>query len=262
MNYTPEQSAFCIAARAAPVVTTLRQLLDLLAPQTAAGEGILTRLAALSAVLEMVGLQATTSLEDGDLDSPRLIAAARPTATTEAQLLAEINDDENENLELKSSFSCCVRTLRNTPGLEPRHYVKPIVEDSALSAIAGLMNAAGGVLYLGVEDNRNVIGLEATDYFALGLADSDKWLLRVRSKINSFFHEGVMVNEHVSFSFAQVHGVTIARAVVQPRIKVALLRAPDGGDYYRLLHRQGNQTAEIKTPGMQEFYERRFLSRR
>ncbi|HEU0154415.1 MAG TPA: ATP-binding protein [Arenimonas sp.] len=175
--------------------------------------------------------------------------------------MAEINDDENENLELKSSFSCCIRTWRARPELEARQYRKPAVEDSLLCAMAGMMNASGGLVFVGVEDDHNPLGL-GPDFHALGVSDVDRWLLKVRDKITTSFHEGVMVNDHISFSFHEIDGEIIARAVIRPRRRLALLAGQDGSGYHRIMQRQGNRTVEIKPLAIEEFFEERLSNRR
>jgi type I restriction enzyme, R subunit len=75
-----------------------------------------------------------------------------------------IASGESQNLEFKSSLRWDVK----------QNAVNKDLEKIVLKTIAGFMNSTGGQLIIGVEDNKNVLGL-ANDYMALGNADRDKF---------------------------------------------------------------------------------------
>jgi predicted HTH transcriptional regulator len=87
------------------------------------------------------------------------LAAYRELAPTSEQqeIEALIQAGENAKVEFKSSLRWDVKENR----------VNKTLEQVVVKTIAGFLNAAGGTLLIGVEDNQNVIGL-APDYKTLG----------------------------------------------------------------------------------------------
>jgi hypothetical protein len=260
VEFNEDQWKFCLRVRQGPLEVELRSLVDLLVP-IEPGLGILQRLAQLDRALELLGFQVLPAVSDGDLDAARLVSV-KAVESTVGNVLREIARDEDRHTELKSSFSCCLDTYRKKPDLAPGHFKKLAVEDSCLSAMAGMMNAGGGVILIGVEDDKSVVGL-APDLLAMGVKNTDKWLLYVRSKIERWFMDGRSINPLIDFSFVDLDGKTIARAAVQPRPKLAFLFDQERDKFPpRIMVRENNRTTEVKPEGLEEFFDRRAHTRR
>lgn len=261
MKFSESLQEFCAMARQEPVQISLRSLLDLAVPQEGADTRLLGRLKDLQMMIDLFALEVNPALDDGDLDDERLVSNKQPSGLRAEQVLAEISRDEDNTLEKKSTYTCCLRTLRKNENLSPNQYRKPSVEHSFLTAIAGLLNASGGVVLVGVEDNNKICGL-SPDFYAMSLSDgnTDQWLLAIRSKIDSSFFEGRMINEHIQFDFFKLDEKFVARAVVRPRRKIALLKSSEN-NIYQIIQRQGNRSVQIEITYAEEFFENRYRAR-
>ena len=255
MEFDDNQLAFCTAVRAKPRESSLNELLDTFVPYRIGEEsGLLYRVSKLEKVMNLLNLEVSPGFA-GDLSQPCLVSAA-VTGTSEEQVRAEIYRGETSGVEFKSTFSCCLKTFRARSDLEPHQYKRLDVEDSCLSVIAGMMNTNGGVVLIGVEDNRNLVGL-SPDYRALSVRDTDRWQLYVRDKIITRFSEGRSVSAHIKITFLELDSVTIARMQIQPRQKATFLNNEHAKCPARLFRRLDNQTAEITAYEVEEFFEDR-----
>ena len=88
-------------------------------------------------------------------------------------LIALIEHGEGDNLEFKSSFRYDYRQEK----------VNRALEGVVVKTIAGFMNAAGGSLLIGVNDEGKIIGLEK-DYGTLARKDSDGYTQLLMSTIS------------------------------------------------------------------------------
>jgi len=257
MSFTEEQLRICSDARKSPFQATIIDLLRIFVP-VQPGLGLLTRLQRLAPVLEALGLDVSPPLDEGDIESSRMLHA-RSRETTIASIEDEIRQGEGQLIEFKSTFSCCLRTLRSNPDLERRAYRKSEVETSALKAMAGLMNSGGGTLLLGVEDDGKLVGVEP-DLYALEVPNIDRWLLHVRNRIQDGFIDGRGVSASLSIDPIEIGGRNIARISVRPRRRLAFLKNSKFPTCPPVLYRRvGNQTLEVTTPDLEEFFEERAL---
>jgi CheY-like chemotaxis protein len=86
----------------------------------------------------------------------------RILSQNEKELKELLSKNEGKHLEFKSSLQYC--TKENTVNLDLRFEV--------IKNISAFANSDGGEILIGVENNKNVIGLESTDY--LTLKEDDK----------------------------------------------------------------------------------------
>jgi predicted HTH transcriptional regulator len=91
-------------------------------------------------------------------------------------LRQQIINGENERLELKSSLRWDLKEKRTNPELE---FV-------IAKSISGFMNSDGGQIIIGVEDNRNVLGLDL-DYGTLSKQNRDGFLLCLNGVVIKYF---------------------------------------------------------------------------
>ena len=90
-------------------------------------------------------------------------------AITEQDIKRIINNHENKTVELKSTFSKCMKNQ------QPPDKIRA----SALRAISGFMNSLGGTLLIGVADDRSILGIEADGY----QGDQDSYIRLIIDKV-------------------------------------------------------------------------------
>lgn len=121
-----------------------------------------------------------------------------PARMSDDEIRTVIEGGENDRLEFKSTLRWNLKA--DKPGKE--------VELACLKTIAAFLNSDGGALLVGVDDNGNVLGLEADQF-----ANEDKYLL----------HFSNIFNQHIGLEFAQYIDFAI-RALGDKKIFVVFCR--------------------------------------
>ncbi len=112
----------------------------------------------------------------------------------DADVLRElIRAGEGARLEFKSSLRCDVHT-----GELNRDLAKKVAK-----GVAGLLNAEGGMLVIGVSDDGTVLGIEP-DIALLGKKNVDGFELTLRTILGN--HLGLDVSPHISINFVDIDG--------------------------------------------------------
>jgi len=93
----------------------------------------------------------------------RLFALGQPSLV--AEIRQKLAMGEGQNIEFKSTMKWDVKEQRKSRD----------IEKSIAKTIAGFMNSEGGTLFIGVDDEGNIVGLDY-DFAALGRQDQDKFL--------------------------------------------------------------------------------------
>mgnify|MGYP005987618001 CR=1 FL=1 len=108
-------------------------------------------------------------------------------ANAKEELLNLIRNGENSSVEFKESFSW---DLNRT---EKDQKYKPIkegeIEKSALKNIVGFLNASGGILFIGVADDKTIKGLDS-EINKFHSNDNDQFLLHFKNKLKHKIGEG------------------------------------------------------------------------
>ncbi len=143
---------------------------------------------------------------------------------------------ESETLEFKSSLRLGV----------PSGTIEPVVEKSILKTIAAFLNSyKGGTLVIGVEDNKNVLGVEY-DFPALGKKQNlDGYELHLRNLLNQHFgSDSAPLIEIVLHPIGDKH---VCEVRVKPgRRAFTLIEADKNGlKTSHLYIRTGNQTKAL-----------------
>ena len=101
--------------------------------------------------------------------------------------LAIIKSKEKKNVEFKQSLRWSFKTNDD----------KKKSEYITMRAISSMLNFEGGLLFIGVSDNGNIVGIE-DDYKTLQKQNSDGYLLHFDNLINNYlgkeFHEYIFVS--------------------------------------------------------------------
>ncbi len=148
---------------------------------------------------------------------------------------------ENQHLEFKSSARWDFRQNRTNKELE-----KIIVK-----TIAGFMNSDGGMLFLGVDDDGNPVGLRH-DYNSLAKKDSDGYQLFLVGLISIYFGKGLFDNIEITFQNMGEHEVCIVD--VEPVAEPVFVERMDGAFFVRT----GNNTQRLNTKEALEYIEKHF----
>ncbi|MFA0523704.1 type I restriction-modification system subunit M [Vibrio sp. 10N.222.52.C3] len=107
-------------------------------------------------------------------------------ANYQEQLLQLIRVGENSTTEFKETFSLDVRQCKNNKAYKPVKELK--LEISSLKTIAGFLNSSGGVLFVGVDDDQKITGLEE-EFSMFHSGSADKFLLHFKNKVKSLIGE-------------------------------------------------------------------------
>lgn len=116
-----------------------------------------------------------------------------------------------------------------------------------LQTIAGFMNAKGGTLYIGVNDNGEAVGIES-EYCMLNSSLKDKYTYqqnkdgyenKIRTAMNRFL--GPVAQDYVTIQFLEKNGHTVCVIEVESSRSVIWL------DEFRAFKRMGNSTHHLRS---------------
>ena len=164
-----------------------------------------------------------------------------------SELLA---DDENRYLEFKSSLRWDHRQGK----------VNPDLEKVILKTLAAFGNTDGGILLIGVDDDKNVIGLEE-DFKSLKKQDSDYYEIHLRNILHKAM--GVKyVSRHVRTQFeTSGEGKTVCKVRVIAGDEPVFLKFKDrnGNLDEKFFVRSGNSSQEIESiPEINDYINKKF----
>jgi len=170
--------------------------------------------------------------------------------TEESQLwLAKIEQKENKEIELKSTLRFCLRENKE----------KREIEHSALKSIAAFLNSEGGELFIGVDDNGAILGLENDYSIFKGQDKKDKFLNYFDNIFETAF--GNQYQKFISMQFPVVKGKTICVVKVEKSSDEVWLNDKynsKGGGQQFFIRRQGS-TAELKGKESSEYIKKHWL---
>jgi len=159
------------------------------------------------------------------------------------ELLKLIKKGETEFVEFKSSLRWDYREEK----------VNKALEDVILKSISAFSNAKGGTLFIGVNDNLEVIGMEP-DFKTLKKQDADYFELHIRKLINNQF--GVRFsNKNLQIQFPEFEGKIICVIYITSGDSPLYLktRNKQGHKVEKFYVRTGNASQEISS--LQEINE-------
>lgn len=187
-----------------------------------------------------------TVLEQAELlakDATREVLLERVFATVHQKPIADrIKERESSNIELKSSFRYDIKLKQPNP---------KVLEKIIAKTIAAFMNAEGGTLFIGVDDQGNVLGLE-DDYKTLKAErqNSDGFELELRQSVEKYTKNKI-ANESFQVKFHCLEGKEICEVTISPAPKPVFIY-DEGGKQQECYVRIGNSS---KPYNLDEFYE-------
>jgi hypothetical protein len=221
------------------------------------GESTLAKVQMVDKKCRDYGLQIVPPIDKGELSSARRILFAQTEVVTEELIRRDLSRREAPDLELKSSLLYHHKRAAAQHNATKAELKSEDVLHSSLKTIAGFLTTNGGVLYIGADDQSQVIGLEY-DFSCMtddpAKQNPDNWELILRTYIRDRFKDGDSVNDYVGCYIMPVDGKLLARLEVSPRKLLSFLKEKDGTALYR---RQGNQTIRVSIDQVEEFLELR-----
>lgn len=176
------------------------------------------------------------------------IALQKMTAD-EAELL--ITGGETESVEFKSSLRWDYRDEK----------VNKTLEEIILKSIAAFSNAKGGILFIGVSDDLEIIGLEP-DFKTLKKHDADFFELHLRKLINNQYGFRYS-NKHLLIHFPEIDGKQICVIQIASGDNPLYLKVKNkqGQEVEKFYVRSGNASQEIGSlKEINEYVKSRFES--
>ena len=174
----------------------------------------------------------------------------RPNRMEMPSLESLLKDDENRYLEFKSSMRWDYRQEKTNSDLE-----KVI-----LKTLAAFGNTDGGILLIGVDDDKNVIGLEK-DFQTLKRQNSDYYEIHLRNLLHK--EMGVKyVSKHIRTQFeTAAGGEVVCKIKVIPGDEPQFLKVKDknGKQDEKFYVRSGNSSQEISSMAeVNDYINKRF----
>jgi hypothetical protein len=250
---TPQFLSIVFAARDA-VEVTLAQLIACFPDLQ--DRYVIDQVGAIANLVHQCGLELAPDIADGDQDRIRLLRSRVLGGIGRSTVVDEISRGESDSREFKSSFDFDHAKAMHNPTCPLEQLKSDGVRKAVIKTIGAFLNTGGGVLYLGVADSGNCVGIEHDlKFFREDRRTFDKWELHVRDSIKSAFYEGGGINDYIKIH-ATVIGpeVTVARLGISHRSKLSFVL--DGRNCI-LFRRQGNKTEIVPIQDVEEFIEYR-----
>lgn len=194
-------------------------------------------------------------VDDGDLETPRYIRL-RSNEEVKPKILERLEgiiQHEHTLLEMKSSLVFHHNRARKDPNASKHELKSDEVLHSALKSIPALMNANGGELIIGIDDDKNVVGIEYDFEVIRTGSGVDQWEGFLRDKVKTVFRDGMSICSALSIKYERYEKGTVAIiSCPKRRHNLTLMKHYLSGKY-ELYVRQGQRTAEYGMADIEEF---------
>ena len=210
-----------------------------------------------SAILHGFDIAILPTRYDFAKDSMLVLRKSNKETDHEASLIDRIKLQESANQEFKSTYWCDVVRMRHQTSVQINELRSDAVKHSALKSVAGFLTTGGGTLYIGVDDNGEIIGL-CPDLRILSSASRniDQLVNNIRTDIAQRFRDGNTVNDYVTVTPRSIKSCQVLELAIASRRRLSFLKCgrSDKSDY-ELYRRQGNRTTRVKVYDVIEFEE-------
>lgn len=140
-----------------------------------------------------------------------------------------ISRGENERIEFKSSVRWDYR----------KNCVNKEIEKTIVKTIAGFLNSNGGTLFIGVDDNKNIVGI-TQDLNTLRKKSHDGFQLFIGDLISQKI--GKQYNNYIKIKFPEIKGRTICVLFIE-KSKIEAFVKENGKNIFYI--RSSNSTREL-----------------
>jgi len=145
---------------------------------------------------------------------------------------------ESETLEFKSTMRKNLKSGKH--GKE--------IEIAWLKGLVGFMNTKGGILLIGVDDDANILGIEADEF-----ENEDKILLHYKNLLNQ--HIGLEFSNFINLIINQVEGKTILVIECERADRPAFLYNKNNEDFYI---RSGPASVQLSISKVLKYVQNRY----
>ncbi len=152
-----------------------------------------------------------------------------------------IANGESEFVEFKSSLRHDYRQIKTDKNLE----------NVIMKSIAGFLNAQGGILMIGLDNDGIILGLE-NDYWSLKYKNKDGFQQRIILLISNAFGKHICSNIHITFH--EINEKEICTLYVEPSHRPVYINE-ENRDIFFL--RTGNVTNPLTTSETVEYLQKR-----
>lgn len=165
------------------------------------------------------------------------LASRMQPPTPSADLPELIRRGESDRLEFKSS----ARWNLHTQTRDDR------IEQVIAKTVAGFLNADGGTLLIGVDDNGQIVGL-AADFAVVKSPDPDRFELWLRDFLTQALGQNAAALPSIDFTAVDVDGASthVCRVTCPSSPRPVYVRASKGPASTELWVRTGNSTRQLK----------------
>ena len=189
---------------------------------------------------EILSISAVPDVEIYQTKIKQLIS--RVDSSNKTSLEELLKNNEQQKLEFKTSFRWDIKENKLNKNLEK----------ATIKTIAAFLNSDGGNLILGINDQRQAVGLEA-DYGSLNRKDADGFENHLTGCFKATI--GAEFRRFVDVSFHQVDHKEVCWIKVAPSVKPAYARF-DNGEFFFV--RTGNSTTAMQLSEAADYIQSRF----
>jgi len=173
----------------------------------------------------------------------RLVRTSQKVIEEQAKSVKElINSGENKNVEYKASFRWDYN--KSQPNKE--------LEKVVIKSLVGFLNSDGGTLIIGVNDDRELIGLE-NDLKTLRKRNPDGYENALTTTFNSMV--GVELRQNLDVTFHTIKDQQICAITIKPSHKPVYLKHNSTEEFYI---RAGNSTQPLTMSEATEYIQNHF----
>ncbi|MCD4734468.1 MAG: putative DNA binding domain-containing protein [Bacteroidales bacterium] len=150
-----------------------------------------------------------------------------------------ISRGENNTVEFKSTLRYNLFTKKFDRN----------IENASLKTIAGFLNSQGGTLFIGVDDNQEVLGLESDQF-----KNNDRMLLHFTKITSERIGENFL--QYINAEIEKIGGKKLLRIDVRPSEIPAYMKTGNNDDVFYI--RTGPSTTQLNTSNIFDYIISRF----
>lgn len=238
-----------VRAKSEDVHATLQQV----ASEQAFDADELTARLKISELLQFYDLEVIPGIETGRFEIERIFRA-KQVDTAKRRIDKDLFENgEDDHIEFKSSLYFDRRKFSFGNNISKSDCYSEEVLFSSLKTLAAFANTNGGRLYIGIEDDGNVVGMSDDYECKKNVKNFDRLELFLRDKVRQEFYQGNSFNSYLRCTETNYNGknIVIVDVSITPKISFIKNRFKN----YSLFIRRGNSTQEIHIQEMESYFE-------
>lgn len=212
----------------------------------------LTTLVDADKILRSCGIEIQPSLQDGVPDGVYVLRKKDAGGSCEADVMECLATGETESQEFKSTYWCDLNKRIHFPDAKEKDLRSADVKHSTLKSLAGLITTGGGTLFIGVDDEGEILGLqEDLNILQSSRPNVDQLINNIKTDIAQKFRDGNTVNDYIRIQPVSVGAKQILKLEVASRRELTFLATSKNN--YTLYRRQDNRTVPVEIFELEEF---------